>query len=75
MVDARTHDQAGSAAKVTGAVTQVMSKTPAATRRRCGTLIRRFVSLYATGFPISRSAATTGAGRPVGVHLNSIQTA
>ena len=49
MVDARTHDQAGSAAKVACAVTQVMSKTPAATHRRCGTLIRRFVSLYATG--------------------------
>lgn len=74
MVDARTHYQAGSAAKVTCAVTQVMSKTPAATHRRCGTLIRRFVSLYATGIP--HFAIRGGNWRTAaGVHLNSIQPA
>ena len=48
MVDAQTHDQSGSA-KVTCTVTQVMSTTPVATHRRCGTLIRRFISLYDMG--------------------------
>lgn len=76
MVDARTHDQGGSAAKVTCAVTQDMSRTPKATHRRCGTPVRRFVSPYATGIPhFAIRGNNWRAGLPAGIHLNSIQTA
>ena len=51
MVDARTHDQAGSAAKVTCAVTQVMSPDTEGYSPWCGTPVRRFVSPYAMGIP------------------------